>query len=149
MPEEKAKKEAAPVAAAEDSLDWETESSSELYKFETVGQKLTGLLVHKKTGKTQMGDANFYTILTAKGEETFIPTKSLGEDLEKFLRTYGGVGKVIVEVELVDLKKSTFPNPFKVFKARAAAATEARLSALGLMTYDTETTSSEEEEAPL
>lgn len=118
---------------------WESESTGgELFKFEKVGDAVTGLIINKKSGKTKLGDADFYTIQQSNGEVTFVPTKSLGEDLTKFIRQYGGLGKVIVSIELTELKKGNYASPFKVFKVRAAAATEARLTALGINLFDAE-----------
>lgn len=120
--------------------DWEQESSGgELFKFEEVGTELTGLLIGKKRGKTQLGDADFYSILTKNGEVTFVPTKALGEDLAKYVRMYG-IGKVILNITLTDLKKGAYASPFKVFRVRAALATEARLAAHGIPTFDQEST---------
>lgn len=134
-------------------IEWDAESTGgELTKLDNVGDKIEGLVVGKKTGKTNIGPADFYTVQTAKDEKTFIPTKALKEDIEKYLRMYGGLGKTIISAELVDLKKGAFASPFKVFKVRAAAATEARLSALGISTYDSESTAGEEvadEDLPL
>jgi len=125
--------------------DWDTESTGgSLFKFEKVGDKLTGLIVNKKSGKTNIGPADFYTLQTTKGEHTFIPTKALGDDLTKFLRQYGGIGKVLVAIELTELKKGNFASPFKVFKVRAGIATEARLAAHGIQTFDSDTISADE-----
>lgn len=133
-----------PEAVEEDLFDTES-TGGELFKFETVGQKVTGLIVNRKSGKTRLGEGVFWTILTQKGEVTFIPTKALGEDLDKFNRQYGGLGKVVVDIEFVEEKKGAYASPFKVFKVRAGGATEARLSALGIATFDTESKNSEEE----
>lgn len=128
--------------------DFDTESTGgELYSFTTIGQKLSGLLIDKKEGKTKMGDAMFYTIQTSDSEHTFIPTKALRSDLDKFIRSYGGVGKVIVSIEFVEERPSNYASKFKVFKVRAGAATEARLSALGISTYDSESTNEEDGQA--
>lgn len=117
--------------------EWDTESTGgTLFKFEKVGDSLKGLIINKKIGKTVMGDASFYTIQSATGETTFIPTKALKEDLEKFLRMYGGVGKTIVEITLTELKKGNFASPFKVFRVRAGVATEQRLASLGITVFD-------------
>jgi hypothetical protein len=124
--------------------DFDQESTGgELFKFDTVGQKLTGLLVEKKPGKTKLGEAMFYTIQTKDSEHTFVPTKALGDDLSKYLRMYGGVGKVIVSIEFIEEKKGNYASPFKVFKVRAGSATEARLSAMGISTFDSESTNEE------
>lgn len=123
--------------------DWDTESTGgELYKFENIGDKVTGLLIARKNGKTKLGDADFYTILTKDGEKTFVPTKALGEDLSKFVRMYG-IGKVILDVELTALKPGNFASPFKVFKVRAALSTESRLASHGIKMYDAESESEE------
>lgn len=141
MPKENKKEE-------EEFDDFDTESSGgELFKFEVVGDKLTGLIINKKHGKTKIGDADFYTIQTKDGEDTFVPTKALGEDLAKFLRMYGGVGKVVVSIELTELKQGSYASPFKVFKVRAGAATEARLATMGIQTFDEE--SAPEDETPM
>lgn len=129
-------------------MDWDAESTGgELFKFEKINDNLKGLIINKKNGKTAMGTADFYTIQGAKGETTFIPTKALKEDLDKFLRLYGGVGKTIVDITLTDLKKGNFASPFKVFKVRAAVATEQRLAALGITMWDGTTSSEETDEA--
>lgn len=136
--------------AEEEKFDdlWDQESTGgELFKFEEKGTKLSGLVTARKDGKTKTGPATFYSVLTAKGEETFIPTKALGEDLAKFVRQYG-LGKFIVEIELTDLKPGNFASPFKVFRVRAGSATESRLSALGIATFDQDTTTADEE-APM
>lgn len=126
--------------------DFDTESSGgELFKFETIGDKLAGLIVNKKHGKTKIGDADFYTIQSKDGEDTFVPTKALGEDLAKYIRQYGGIGKVIVSIELTELKQGAFASPFKVFKVRAGAATEARLATMGIQTFDEESQSGDDE----
>ena len=135
-----------------DDMDWDNESTGgELYKFEKIGDSLKGLIINKKTGKTSMGQADFYTILSSKGEHTFIPTKALKEDLDKFLRMYGGLNKVIVEVTLSDLKKGNYASPFKVFRVRAGVATEQRLSSLGITVFDDSSTTTEDkdDDAPI
>lgn len=135
-----------PATSPEEEGMWDTESTGgELFKLDKVGDKVEGLIVAKKRGKTSMGEADFYTVQTAKDEKTFIPTAALKQDLEKYLRMYGGLGKTIISAELVDLKKGAYASPFKVFKVRAAAATEARLSALGISTYDSESTTGDDE----
>lgn len=127
------------------SSDWDQESSGgELFKFETIGTKITGLLTAKKVGKTKLGDADFYTLLTKDGDRTFVPTKALGEDLAKYTRMYG-VGKVILQIELTDLKKGSFASPFKVFSVKAALATETRLATHGIPSFDNESVSTEAE----
>lgn len=134
-----------PAEVADTSGDWDQESSGgELFKFDEVGTSLTGLLTGKKHGKTSIGDADFYTLLTKDGEHTFVPTKALGEDLAKYVRMYG-VGKVILNIELTDLKKGAFASPFKVFKVRAALATESRLAQHGIPTFDQESNPEETE----
>ena len=144
MTKEEVKKDSA--ASTDDS--WDQESSSTLFKFETVGQKLTGLVTNYKSNKTRLGEGHFWTVLTAKGEETFIPTKALHEDLAKFQRQYG-LGKFLVDVEFVEEKKGNYPNPFKVFKVRAGLATESRLAAHGIKTYDSENTINEDDLPPM
>ena len=127
--------------------DWDQESSGgELFKFETVGTSLTGLLVAKKRSKTQLGDANFYTLLCKGGEHTFVPTKALEQDIEKYIRQYG-VGNVILDITLMDLKKGAYASPFKVFRTRAAKVTEARLAQYGIPSFDNESTTEEGDEA--
>lgn len=134
---------------AEEEL-WDGESTGgALYKFDTVGQIVKGLVIGKKSGKTKMGEADFYTVQTAKEEVTFIPTKALGEDLAKYLRQYGGVGKTVVEIEFVEEKPSNYASKFKVFRVRAGAATEARLAVLGIQTFDAESSAGEDEGAPM
>ena len=126
-----------------DKGEWDQESSGgELFKFETVGTELTGLLTAKKTGKTQLGEADFYTVLTKDGEKTFVPTKALGEDLAKYVRMYG-IGKVILNIKLTDLKKGAYASPFKVFRVRAGAATESRLAQHGIPMFDQESSPEE------
>ena len=126
--------------------DWDTESTGgTLFKFEKVGDSVKGLVINKKTGKTAMGEATFYTVQTATTEHTFIPTKALKDDLDKFLRMYGGVNKTIVEITLTDLKKGNFASPFKVFRVRAGVATEQRLASLGITVFD-DASSSEEKD---
>ncbi len=142
---EKKTKAADPVAESADS-GWDQESSGgELYKFEKVGDSITGLLTNLKNGKTNLGPADFYTLLTKTGEHTFVPTKALNEDLKKYVRMYG-VGKVILNIELVELRKGAYASPFKVFKVRAAAATESRLAQHGIPTFDQESSPAEDGE---
>lgn len=130
-----------------DNNEWDQESSGgTLFKFETIGDSITGLLTVKKTGKTKLGDADFYTVLTKDGERTFVPTKALGDDLGKYVRMYG-IGKVILNITLMDLKKGNFASPFKVFRVRAALATESRLAQHGIPTFDSESTSGEDVQA--
>jgi len=136
------------TAGAEESL-WDGESTGgELFKFDTVGQSLKGLITVRKQGKTKLGDAVFVTVQEKDGEKTFVPTKACLEDIDKMLRQYGGVNKTIVEIEFMEEKKGNYPSPFKVFRVRAGTATESRLAALGIATFDSESTN-EEDEAPL
>ncbi len=147
MTNTKGEEEKKDLEAQMEDGDWDQESSGgELFKFETVGTSLTGLLTGKKSGKTQLGMADFYTLLTKDGEHTFVPTKALGEDLVKYVRMYG-VGKVILNITLTDLKKGAYASPFKVFRVRAASVTEARLAQYGIPTFDSESTSEEQDEA--
>lgn len=134
--------------SAEETMDqWDQESSGgELFKFDTAGTELTGLLTEQKSGKTNLGMAEFYTLLTKDGERTFVPTKALGDDLKKYVRMYG-IGKVILNITLMELKKGAYASPFKVFRVRAALATESRLAQHGIPTFDQESTN-EENEAP-
>jgi hypothetical protein len=138
------KKEEVANAELGDQFDkemYDQESSGgDLFKFEKVGDKLNGLIVSNKVGKTKLGDATFYTIQTAEGEKTFVPTKALKEDLDKFVRMFG-LGKFIAEIVLESLKPGNYASPFKVFRVRAGIATEARLARLGINTYDQESSS--------
>lgn len=148
--ETKEKVSADPSASLEsefDKTEWDQESSGgTLFKFEEIGTELTGLLTAKKSGKTQLGVADFYTLLTKDGEVTFVPTKALGEDLAKFVRMYG-IGKVILNIKLMDLKKGAYASPFKVFRCRAGAATESRLVQHGIPTFDQESTNEDNGQA--
>ncbi len=140
-------KDTAPETPEEEGGDWDQESAGgELFKFEEVDTELTGLLVNHKRGKTQLGMADFYTLLTKDGEHTFVPTKALGEDLGKFVRMYG-IGKVILNIKLTELRKGAYASPFKVFRVRAAAATESRLAQHGIPTFDNESEAVEDEQA--
>lgn len=124
--------------------EWDQESSGgELFKFEAIGDTLTGLLMNTKTGKTNLGMATFYTLLSKDGEHTFVPTKALNEDLAKYVRMYG-IGKVILNITLTELRKGAYASPFKVFKVRAALATEARLATHGIPTFDQESSPAED-----
>lgn len=137
-----AKNAAEVIDKGDDSWDQESTGGA-LFKFDTVGQKVTGLVVNRKEGKTKLGEGIFWSVLTKNGEVTFIPTKALGEDLDKFKRQYG-IGKFLVEIEFTEEKKGNYPSPFKIFRVRAGLATEARLAAHGIQTYDQETTSDDE-----
>lgn len=135
-------KENGPAKVTEEDNFFDAESSGgELYKFDAPGQTLKGLIVEKRDGKTNLGDATFYTINTGKEEVTFVPTKALKQDLDKYYRQFGGAHKTLVEIEFVEEKKGSFPNPFKVFKVRAGTATEARLAGLGISIFDEESSS--------
>lgn len=134
------------AAEGDDLFDAESSGGS-LYKWEKVGQQVKGLIIERRQGKTAQGPAIFYTINTGKEEVTMIPTKALQQDLDKYYNQFGGALKTIVQIDFVDEKKGAYASPFKVFKVRAGAATEARLSALGISTFDEESTS--EEEAPM
>lgn len=144
MPKEKVSTDPS-VSLESEFDDFDNESTGgELFKFDTVGTKLSGLIIAKKEGKTKTGPATFYTVQTSSAEHTFIPTKALGEDLAKFMRMYGGVGKVIVKIEFTAEKPGNFASPFKIFSVKAGAATEARLAALGISTFDSESTNEED-----
>lgn len=131
------------VAVEEDLFDSESTGGS-LFKLDTIGQNIKGLIISKKIGKTKMGEAEFVTIQTAKEEITFIPTKALSDEIGKVLRQFGGVGKVIVDITYVEDKPGNFASPFKVFRTRAGIATESRLSALGITTFDSEAETGED-----
>ena len=127
---------------------WESESvGGELFKLDNVGDRIVGVVVLKKAGKTKLGEANFYTFNTPTGEVTFIPTKALQDDIDKYVRTYG-MGSTLLDIELMELKPGNFPSPFKVFKVRAAQATEAKMIAVGIKVFSEESTTADDE-APL
>lgn len=130
-------------SASDDMFDAESSGGS-LYKWEKVGQSVKGLVIERREGKTAQGPAIFYTINTGKEEVTMIPTKALQQDLDKYYRQFGGAAKVIVQIDFVDEKKGAYASPFKVFKVRAGASNEQRLAALGISTFDEESTSTEE-----
>lgn len=110
-------------------MDWEQESTGgDLYKWETVGQKVTGVLMGKRMVKTKLGDMFLYDINTKDGEHAVPATKSLRETMKRFPAD----GSLIVEIEFTEEKKGNFPNPFKVFTVRSAKVTEERLKALGI-----------------
>ena len=127
---------------ANSELDWETESSDSLYKFENQGEKLVGLLIDKKMVK---GDYNPYmvaTILTKTGEVPFACTGSLTDELKKPQYV---INATIIEVELTELKDTGKKQPFKKFKVRSARSTDARLAALGIQQFDMTAETSDEE----
>lgn len=137
----KANKTGAEEASTDEDDLFDTEGSSgSLYKMESVGDGVKGLVTNRKEGKTKLGDAVFYTVQTAEGDKVFVPTASLLEDLDKFKRQFG-IGKFIVDIKLTELRKGSYPSPFKVFKTRAGLASEARLTALGIATFDEESES--------
>jgi uncharacterized protein involved in exopolysaccharide biosynthesis len=110
-------------------MDWEQESAGgDLYKWETVGQKVTGVLVNKRMVKTKIGEMFLYDINTRDGEVAVPATKSLRETMRK----YPADGSFIIEIEFTEEKKGNFPNPFKVFTVRSAKVTEERMKALGI-----------------
>ncbi len=110
-------------------MDWEQESSGgDLYKWEKIGQKVTGVLVGKRVVKTKLGDMFLYDINTKDGEVAVPATKSLRETMKR----YPADGSTIVEIEFAEERKGNFPNPFKVFTVRSAKVTEERLKTLGI-----------------
>ena len=110
-------------------MDWEQESTGgELYKWEEVGQKVTGVLVNKRVVKTKLGEMFLYDINTKDGELAVPATKSLRETMKK----YPANGSMIVEIEFTEEKEGNYPNPFKVFTVRSAKVSEERLTALGI-----------------
>ena len=131
-------------AVEEDLFDSESTGGS-LFKLENIGDKIEGLMVGRKEGKTKTGPATFYTIQSGNEEKTFIPTKALQDEIDKYLRLYGGLNKTIFSIELMELKPGNFASPFKVFKTRAGIATEARLAALGINSFDSDVVTSEDE----
>jgi len=123
------------------SMDWEHEASGgDLYKWETVGQKVTGVLASKRVVKTKLGEMFLYDIITKDGETAVPATKSLRETMKRFPAN----GSIIVEIEFVEEKKGNFPNPFKVFTVRSATVSEARLKSLGIDMMAAEDTAADE-----
>lgn len=111
------------------SMDWEQESTGgDLYKWEAVGQKVTGVLINKRMVNTKLGDMFLYDINTKDGEVGVPATKSLRETMKR----YPADGSLIVEIEFTEEKKGNYPNPFKVFTVRSAKVTEERMKALGI-----------------
>lgn len=133
----KEEKAAAPV----EDMDWEGESTDGLYKFDTVGQKVTGLLRQKKMVN---GDYKPYMICDIQTADTelHVPcTSSLTDELKKIQYQ---PNTTIVEIELVELKPTGKKEPFKRFKVRSARATETRLAQLGIQNFDSEETTGDD-----
>ena len=107
------------------------EASDALYKWEKPGQEVAGLLVDYKRGKTQLGDADFYTILEKEGEKTFTATSALHEKLKKFK-----LGEFLVKIIFEEEKPSAAgKHPFKVFSVKATPSSEAKLAAMGIVNF--------------
>jgi len=122
--------------------DWETESSGgELFKWTAPGQKVTGLLTNRRLINTKLGAMTVLDVTTKDGDIAVPTTKSLLEQVKKLPAN----GTLVVQVEYKEDKKGNFPNPFKVFVVRTAAATEARLKGLGIKMWDGESTNDDED----
>ncbi len=102
-------------------------TSGGIIKFETLGQKVVGILIEHKSGvKTSQGEADMYTIKTKDGEVSFFASTILHQKLEKV-----AIGNVVV-VEYTDDKKTNSGRKLKNFSVKSAPATEANLKVLGL-----------------
>jgi len=129
-------------AAAEDN--WDGGSSDQLFKFEKAGDTVVGLLLTKKMNKGNYGEYMVANVLTKDGEVAVMCSAGLASELQK--PQYQEGGKVIVQMTLTELKDTGKGNPFKAFSTKFALATEARLAAHGIKTFDSETTTEEAEE---
>lgn len=117
--------------------DWDTESSGgELFKWTTVGQKVTGLYTNRRIVNTKLGAMTVLDLTTKDGDVVVPTTKSLLDQVKK----YPANGSLVVQVEFKEEKKGNFPNPFKVFVVRTASATEDRLKGLGIKMWNEEST---------
>ena len=111
-----------------------TEASDELFKFTEVGAVLSGLIVHHKNQVMDNGPANFYTLLTNKGEVTFIATSSLHEKLTKFK-----LNEFLVKITFEESRPSKgSKQDFKVFSVKATPSTESKLAAMGIVVFSNE-----------
>lgn len=115
--------------------DFDAESSGGvLYKWETPGQSVKGVLLAKRNVKTKLGDMTVYDVLTKDGEIAVPGTKGLNDQMKRIPAD----GSVIVGIHFVEAVKGNFPNPFKKFSVKYGTKTDARLSALGIVMFDTE-----------
>jgi len=107
------------------------EASDELFKFDAPGKEISGLLMTHKNQTMDNGPADFYTVLTNKGEVTFIATPSLHEKLSKFK-----LKEFLVKVVFEEARPSKGnKQPFKVFSVRATPSSEAKLAAMGIVEF--------------
>lgn len=114
------------------------EVSDELFKWDKPGKEIAGLLVRHKTQTMDNGPAEFYTVITKQGEQTFIATSALHEKLSKFK-----LGEFLVKVVFEEERpsKKGGRQPFKVFSVKATPSTEAKLAAMGIVSFgESETT---------
>lgn len=125
---------------------WDGGSSDALFKFANVGDTVTGLLLTKKMQKGTFGEYMIANLLTKDGEVAVMCSGGLTSELKK--PQYQEGGKVILQITLTELKDTGKGNPFKAFSTKFAVATESRLAAHGIKTFDGESESSDEE-APL
>lgn len=122
---------------------WDGGSSDALYKFDTVGQSITGLILTKKMQQGINGDYMILNLLTKDGEVAVMCPSGLTTEMKK--PQYQEGGKVIVQITHTDVKDTGKGNPFKMFSTKFGLATEARLAANGIKTFDGEATTDEEE----
>lgn len=122
---------------------WDGGSSDALFKFDKVGDSVTGLLLAKKFQKGNFGEYMIVNLLTKEGEIAVMCSKGLSEELKK--PQYQDGGKIIVQISLTELKDTGKGNPFKAFSTRFAIATEQRLAAHGIKTFDGEGSATDEE----
>lgn len=123
---------------------WDHESTDGLYKFESVGQKVTGLLRQKKMVAGDYGQYMIIDVQTPETELHIACTKSLTDELKKMQYQSN---TTVIEIELMELKPTGKKEPFKRFKVRSARATEARLASMGIHNFDSEETTANEEVA--
>lgn len=111
-------------------LDLETVKDGELFKWETVGSKVVGVLKSYTSRKTQMGDGNIYEVRTKDGIVPFFAPMLLHKKLKEI-----PTGN-IVSIEYTKKSKTGGGTDLKHFEVAHGKPTPERLKAIGIEMTD-------------
>lgn len=115
-------------------INYEKVEGGELFKFDTVGKSLEGVLINYKFQKdTGKGPGNVYEVKVKNGVQAFFAPFMLHKKLKDLMMPS------IVSIEMTEVSKTKTGNDLKLFEVKTAPATEANCKALGIELVKKET----------
>lgn len=108
----------------------ETVQDGELFKFEKVGDSISGVLESYKSQNTANGVGHVYEVRTKEGVVAFFASTLLHKKLQNIQ-----IGNIVM-IEFTEVTKTNAKNDLKHFDVGHAPASEANLKQLGIEIFN-------------